>query len=133
MPLHLLILAFTFTQSAEPAASGLEGLWRNPSGSVIISIAPCGDSFCGRVHWAADKAAADARRGGTDPLIGAELLSNIVPRGEGRWKARLFVPDLHKTSSVELRFTAFNQMKVTGCAVGRVICKSQTWTRTQGE
>jgi len=130
---HFLVIAFIFAQSAEPAATGLEGHWRNPSGSVIISIAPCGDSFCGRVQWASEKAAADARKSGTDSLIGAELLSDIVPRSEGRWRARLFVPDLNKTSSVELRFAGPNRMKVTGCAVGRIVCKSQIWTRTQGE
>jgi len=85
------------------------------------------------VQWASQKAAADARKSGTDALIGAELLRDIQPRSEGRWRARLFVPDLNKTSSVELRFTGPNRMKVTGCAVGRIVCKSQIWSRTQAE
>ena len=114
---------------AQPAETGLEGRWRNPSGSVLISIASCDEPLCGQVEWASEKAIADARRGGTDPLIGAELLSDIVPIGEGRWKARLFVPDLNKTSKVQLHLLGLDQLKVTGCALGRVVCKSQIWTR----
>jgi uncharacterized protein (DUF2147 family) len=122
----LLLLA---TISAPLAAPSLEGDWRNPNGSVVIAIAPCGEALCGRVKWASDKAQADARKGGTDPLVGAELLSAIEPRGAGRWKARLFVPDINKTSRADLHLLGTDRLKVTGCAVGRLICKSQTWTR----
>ena len=131
MQSHLLVLAIILAQPAKPSGTGVEGRWRNPSGSVIISITPCNQLFCGWVQWASDKAVADARKGGTDPLVGAELLSDIVPRGESRWSARLFVPDLNKTSKVELRLLGLDQLKVTGCVVGRVVCKSQVWTRAE--
>lgn len=126
---YLLVLAAALTQPAELTDASLEGRWRNPNGSVIISITICSESLCGRVEWASDKAVADARNGGTDPLVGAELLSDILPRGDGRWNARLFVPDLNKRSKAELRLSGGDQLKVRGCLVGRVICKSQVWTR----
>jgi uncharacterized protein (DUF2147 family) len=133
MPSYLLVLAVMLVPTAAPAGSALEGHWRNPNGTVIIAIAPCGEAFCGRVQWASEKAMADARKGGTDPLVGAELLSDIVPKGDGRWKARLFVPDLGKTSKAELRQLERGQLKVSGCAVGRLLCKSQIWTRTEAQ
>lgn len=126
----LLLLA---TISAPLAAPSLEGDWRNPNGSVIVAIAPCGEALCGHVKWASDKAQADARRGGTDPLLGAELLSGFVPKGEGRWKGRLFVPDLNKRSKAELRQVGPDQVKIIGCAIGRLVCKSEVWTRTEAE
>ena len=126
----LLLLA---TISTPLAASSLEGDWRNPGGSVVIAIAPCGEALCGRVKWASDKAQADARKGGTDPLVGVELLSGFVSKGEGRWKGRLFVPDLNKRSKVELRQLGHDHVKVTGCAIGRLVCKSEVWTRTQAD
>lgn len=127
---QLLAIALTVIQ---PAQTGLEGHWTNPGRSVIISITPCSDTFCGRVEWASEKAKADARKGGTDPLIGAELLKEIVPDGQGRWSARLFVPDVNKTSKAELRLLGRDLLKVRGCAVGRVICRSQVWTRMAAE
>jgi uncharacterized protein (DUF2147 family) len=131
--LSLLALGTTLTQSPPTENATIEGRWRNPAKSVIISIGPCGPSLCGRVDWASDKAKADAREAGTDPLVGAELLSDVVLKTESRWKARLFVPDLRKTSKAELRLIGPGQLKVTGCAVGRLVCKSQIWTRTTAE
>lgn len=117
----------------QPNPTGLDGHWTNPNRSVIISIAPCNGTFCGRVEWASEKAKADAREGGTDPLIGAVLLKDIVQDGQGRWKARLFVPDVHKTSKAKLRLFGRDLLKVTGCAVGGVICRTQVWTRLAAE
>ncbi len=54
-----LVLLPVATMLAQPSETALEGSWRNPSGSVIISIAPCGEAMCGRVEWASDKAVAD--------------------------------------------------------------------------
>ncbi len=133
MLLPFFAFATSLAQPAGAADAAIEGRWRNPRESVIISIGRCGQSLCGTVEWASDKAIADARKGGTDQLIGAELLSEIVPNTKGRWKARLFVPDLRKTSTVDLRLIGLGQLKVTGCAVGRLICKSQIWTRTTAE
>ena len=126
------LLAAAQVEPSSRAEPAIGGEWRNPSGTVIILIAPCDEAVCGRVQWASDKATTDARKGGTDPLIGVELLSDIEPRGEGRWRARLFVPDLNKTSRVELRLLGLDRLKVTGCLVGRLACKSQVWSRTSG-
>ena len=130
---QLLGLVLNVAQLANPAEQAPEGRWRNPSGSVIIVIAPCGEALCGRVQWASEKAMSDARRGGTDPLVGTELLTGIKLRNEGRYRARLFVPDINKTSKVELRSLGPDRLKVTGCAVGGIVCKSQIWTRAAEE
>ena len=127
----LLALAVQVVPEA-PATASPVGTWANPSGSVIVEIAACGDSqLCGRVSWASDKAKADARKHGTDPLIGTELMHNFVPRGTDRWTGMLFVPDLKRTSKADLQQLAPDRIKIRGCAVGRALCKSQIWTRTQ--
>lgn len=117
----------------QPGPSLLEGQWRNPSGSVIVAISHCGEAMCGRVEWASGEAQADARRGGTDPLIGVEVLSSFKPRGEGRWMGRLFVPDLNKRLKAELRQLGPDQVKVIGCAIGGLVCKSEIWTAVDVE
>lgn len=112
-----------------PAGTGLDGRWHNPSASVIINIGPCGEDRCGRVEWATEKAKADARKGGTDTLVGTQLVRGIQPKGESHWKALLFIPDMNRTSKVELRQLSPGELKVTGCAIGGLVCKSQVWTR----
>jgi uncharacterized protein (DUF2147 family) len=108
-----------------------QGQWRNPQGSVIVGIAPCGEALCGIVDWASDSAKADARRGGTDPLVGTQVLSEFTPKAPGRWRGRLFVPDLNKRPKAEMRLVSPGQLKVTVCGAAGLICKSQLWTRVE--
>ena len=132
MPVVIALLAIAAASSTQPApdSAAIDGDWRNPGGSVVVTIAPCGAAMCGRVSWASDQAKADARRGGTDPLVDTQLMTGFKPAGPGKWRGRLFIPDLNRRSKAELRLLGTGQLKVTGCAVGRVICKSQYWTRS---
>ena len=107
-----------------------QGQWRNPSGTVIVAIAPCANALCGVVQWASDSAKADARRGGTEQLVGTEVLSQFTPKSPGQWRGRLFVPDLNKRPKAEMRLVGSDQLKVTVCGAVGLICKSQVWVRT---
>lgn len=117
---------------AGPGPSTVEGDWRNPKGSVIITISSCGDALCGRVRWASEKAMADARRGGTDPLVGAELLSGFVPVDATHFRGRIFVPDANKRSTAQLELLEPDRVRIRGCAVaGQLFCRSQVWNRVE--
>jgi len=113
----------------QPGAVDPRGQWRNPQGSVIVSIAPCGEALCGVVQWASDSAKADARRGGTGQLIGTEVLSKFTPKSPGQWRGRLFVPDLNKRPKAEMHLVGPDQLKVTVCGAIGLVCKSQVWVR----
>jgi len=109
------------------------GHWTNPARSVTVEITRCASSasaLCGHVRWASDKAKADARSAGTSELVGVELMQDFVSRGRGRWRGRLFVPDLRTRSAAELRLIGFDRLKVTGCTAGKLLCRSQLWIRT---
>lgn len=106
------------------------GRWTNPSGSVTIEIAACGGAYCGTVVAASDKAKADAAKGGTKTLVGTQLLSDFAPSSQVRWKGRLFIPDLNRHPKADISLVDENTLKVRGCAIGRSLCRSQLWTRT---
>ena len=122
-----MLLTAMLLVASDPAA--LTGRWRNPSGSVTVLIEPCGDALCGTVAAASDRARADARRGGTANLVGTRLMTGFKPAGSDKWRGRMFVPDINHRSKAELRIVGPSRLKVTGCMVGRMICKSQIWTR----
>ena len=107
-----------------------QGHWRNPQGTVIVAVAPCGDALCGLVKWASDSAKADARRSGTDQLVGTEVLSQFTLKSTGRWRGRLFVPDLNKRPKAEMHLLGRDRLKVTVCGAIGLVCKSQVWVRT---
>lgn len=114
---------------AQAGQADPQGQWRNPQGTVIVSLAPCGQALCGVVQWASEAAKADARRGGTEHLVGTEVLSEFTPKAPGRWRGRLFIPDLNQRPKAEMRLVEPDQLKVTVCGVGGLLCKSQLWTR----
>lgn len=122
-----MLLMLTLIAAQDAAAP--TGRWKNPSGSVIVVIDACGAAYCGTVDWASDKAKADARKGGTGTLVGTQLMTGFTPAKSGKWRGQLFIPDINRRSKAELRMQSGGQLKVTGCAVGRIICKSQLWTR----
>jgi uncharacterized protein (DUF2147 family) len=126
-----LFLSFALLPMASAAyAEPIEGRWQNPKDSVIIDVAPCGaGTWCGRVTWASPKAKADARKGGTERLVGTQLLTGLKPDGNGGWKGRAYLPKRNMRANAIIRTAGFDTMVVRGCLVGGMICKEQRWTR----
>lgn len=128
-----LFLAFALlVLTAAPASASVEGLWTNPKRSVVIEVGRCGPAWCGTVVWATPKAKANARKGGTENLIGTRILSSARPDGKGGYKGRAFVPKRNIRSSATMRQTGPNSMVVEGCALAGLLCKEQRWTRVRG-
>lgn len=119
-------LALTAAQGAPQAP--IEGRWINPTHSVIVDIAQCGDAMCGTVQWATAQAKQDAAKG-TPTLVGTQLLTELQQKGD-TWEGKLFVPDQNLRLEAKLQPEGDQQLKISGCAVGGLICDSQLWTRT---
>lgn len=120
------------TASAGDAAPAglIASEWHNPSNSVHVRIDRCGATqLCGTVTWASAKAQADARRGGTQNLIGTRLFQGMEPAGAGKWRGKVFVPDIRRTFSGTVAFNGTDKMVGKGCVLFGAICKSQTWSR----
>ena len=113
------------------APTAIEGRWRSPGGNSIIDIAPCGANLCGTVAWASAKAKQDARKT-TDKLVGTQILSALKAESDGRWIGRLFVPDRNLRVTAKVQAVSARQMKVSGCAAGKALCKSEVWNRFEG-
>lgn len=106
-----------------------DSIWTNPQRSVQVRAHQCGAAMCGTVVWANAKAQADARKGGTDRLIGAQLFQGFVEESEGVWRGKVYVPDIRKTFSGTITVVNPQTLTAKGCLIGRIGCKSQTWTR----
>lgn len=121
----LLAAAVPVTASAQAA---LEGHWRNPKGSVIVRVAPCGDAYCGTVVEASAKAKATARKGGTPNLIGTQILSGMRSDGDGGFTGRAFDPKRNIRAPATIRMVGPDTLVIKGCVLA-IICKEQRWTR----
>ena len=119
------ILALAAAQAAPHAP--IEGLWKNPIGSAIIAVAPCGQALCGKVVWASARGEREVAKT-TSHVVGTTVLTAVRPKGRG-WSGKLFIPDDNIHVAARLQLISPNQLKLTGCALG-LFCRSQIWTRT---
>ena len=122
------LLALTAAQ--EPRRAAIEGLWKNPIGSAIIDIAPCGSALCGKVVWASARGKREASKGAPD-VVGTTVLP-ALRAANGRWSGSLFIPDDNIHVSARLQPIGSRQLKLTGCGLMGLICRTQIWTRADG-
>ena len=124
--LHLpILLALAAAQA--PSAAPVEGLWKNPIGSAIIAIAPCGNVLCGKVVWASKRGQREVANT-TSHVVGTTVLTDLRPKGRG-WAGKLFIPDDNIHVAAKLQLAGPRELKLTGCAVIGLFCRSQIWTR----
>ncbi|MBN8817786.1 MAG: DUF2147 domain-containing protein [Sphingomonas sp.] len=114
---------------AEADGTAIIGRWINPYGSVVVETQPCGERLCGRVSWANPEAQQDARDSGVPSLIGTQLLEDYRPAGSRQWRGRVYVPDLGHSFQSTIVMEDTGTLRISGCILGGLICKSQRWRR----
>lgn len=130
-----LMLAATLVTGAGGATAAQYGVFRNPSGSVKVRLADCGDHLCGTIVAADAKARADAAEAGQNKLIGMQLFRDLVPvtQPKGapkRWEGKVYIPDKDKTVAGHAKLKG-SILEVEGCLLGDALCKSQDWVRVK--
>ena len=116
------------------------GVWVNENGDTKVRLSRCGGSLCGTVAWLrepndaggrpkTDKRNPDAAKRDRR-LIGVPVLVGMKPEGEDRWSGKIYNADDGKTYDSRVMLASANSMKVQGCVLGGLLCKSMTWTRT---
>ncbi len=123
-----IIVVFATLLSSLVSAADLTGRWnteKSDSGSwLTVDIQPCGDRLCGiivELHQAKDQS-----------LIGTEMIKGMKKKSETAYsKGKIYAPDTEKWYRSKMKLNDDDTLKVSGCILGGVICRSQTWTRAQ--
>lgn len=129
LALLLSLLAVPAIALPRPSGDPVTGLWINPYHTVAVRNQMCGNALCGQVVWASNDAKADARESGVPNLIGLDLLENYHAEGRGSWKGTVLVPDLGHRFASEISMLDPDRIRISGCVLHGLICKSQVWTR----
>jgi uncharacterized protein (DUF2147 family) len=139
---HLAGIAMLALLGAASGASAAEpaGTWLTQGGNSRIRIADCGGALCGTIVWLkepndpdtkkpkTDKNNADASKRGR-PLMGVQIVLAMKPNGANKWSGSVYNAEDGKTYSGNITMTGDNALQLQGCALGGLVCKSQTWTR----
>ncbi len=127
--------------SAQPAGAGSPtGTWLTEPGTSRIKIADCGGALCGTIVWMKepidpetqkprlDKLNADADKRGR-PLIGVGIVLGMKPSGADIWTGEVYNAEDGKTYSGSITMLPAGTLRLEGCALGGLVCRSQVWTR----
>jgi uncharacterized protein (DUF2147 family) len=136
-------LAAVFALAGAQSALAAEptGNWLTQTGGSRIKIADCGGALCGTIVWLKEPNDPETGKPKTDknnsdagkrsrPLIGVQIVLAMKPSGAGKWAGQVYNAEDGKTYSGNLTFTGGNSLQLQGCALGGLVCKGQTWTKT---
>ena len=116
------------------------GTWLTASGKSRVRIADCGGALCGTIVWLKEPND-DAGKPKTDqhnadeskrsrPIIGVLVVLGMKPSGTpDKWTGQVYNAEDGKTYSGSLTLTGPSKLDLEGCALGGLVCKTQTWTR----
>lgn len=125
IPLMMLAAA----QAAAGGSSSIVGQWINERHTAIVRIANCSSGLCGTIVWSGSAAQRDAARGGTVVLDGMTVMLDFVPQSPGRWRGKLFLPDQNRMVKATIDQPADNVLRVKGCELRGLFCRTQKWVR----
>lgn len=118
------------TGAAHAQARDPSGTYLSESGETRVRIARCGQAYCGTIISvrgdAKDASNPDASLRGRS-LVGVQMISDIRPSGEG-FTGQLYNYKDGKTYTGKMSF-AGKTMQLSGCVLGGLICRSQTWAK----
>lgn len=127
--------------AAPAAAQEAAGTWLRQSGTSQIRISPCGQALCGKIVWLREpndengRPRKDAENPNpamrNRPLMGTQVILNMRPAGDGKWEGQVYKADEGKTYTGSMQMRGADKLKLSGCVLGGLICKSETMSRVR--
>lgn len=137
--LFILIIAFVALTPKLSKSEELQGIWQTQDKTTNIKFEACSGLICGKIIsfetplnprtgqiWKDEKN--PNRKLRERPLIGVSMISNLKPTKNG-WIGMLYNPLDGNNYSGFLRLKSNNQLILSGCIFGGIICKSETWQK----
>ncbi len=133
-----------FLGAATPAlAADPMGKWLTKDGNATVAITRCGDALCGTIVALKEPNDPATGRPKTDtnnpdaakrsrPMVGVQIVFDMKPNGKPDvWDGQVYNAEDGKTYTGSITLTGASTLDLKGCALGGLICKTQTWTRTK--
>ncbi len=126
--------------SSAALAGEPQGTWLSEDGGTKVHIANCGGKLCGTVVWLDEPNDRKTGKPKTDkrnpdpakrshPLLGLQVVHGLAASGPNLWSGLIYNADDGNTYQAHLKVQGERSAKVEGCVLG-ILCKGQTWTRS---
>jgi uncharacterized protein (DUF2147 family) len=134
-------VAFALIMLAPARAADPLGTWLTGDKKGKVRIVNCGGAICGTLVWLAEPIDPETHQPKTDknnsnaslqsrPLLGIPIVLNMAPAGGAKWEGKVYNAEDGGTYTGSFTMAGPNTADLKGCVMGGLICKSQTWTRT---
>ena len=119
----VLVLA---SATASIQAADIKGIWitekSDKGSSMAVEIVDCEDKLCGTAVEVFDAPNQDS--------VGLEIIKGMRKKSDTAYtKGKIYAPDTKKWYKSKMSLQGDDKLKVSGCVLGGMICRSQTWTR----
>jgi uncharacterized protein (DUF2147 family) len=104
------------------AAAGAEGVWMRSDGLAKVQFSPCGGGMCGTIVW--------LRRPDGPAHVGEQVFFGMRQTSPTSWEGSAHNPEDGRDYDGSM-VLAGNHLTTKGCALGGMICKSQSWSRSR--
>jgi uncharacterized protein (DUF2147 family) len=132
----LALLAAAPARAADPL-----GTWLTGDKKGKVKIVHCGDAICGNLTWLAEPNDPETHQPKTDknnkdaskqsrPLLGVAIVLGMKPAGGDKWQGQVYNAEDGGTYTGSFTMTGPNTADLKGCVMGGLLCKGQTWTRS---
>jgi uncharacterized protein (DUF2147 family) len=126
---------------APASAADPFGTWLTGDKKGKVHIVNCSGGLCGTLVWLQEPIDPDTNQPKTDkhnadaskrsrPLLGVSIVISMKPSGGDKWEGQVYNAEDGSTYSGSFTMTSANSAELKGCVMGGLICKAQTWTRT---
>jgi uncharacterized protein (DUF2147 family) len=129
-PVLLAAIAAALAAPALAQAQDPTGTWLTASGDTRVRIARCGGAYCGTIvssTYRKDTNNADPAKRDRD-IVGVQIIWDLRPGSDG-FSGQLYNPQDGRTYAGKLKLTGPGSLNLSGCVLGGLFCRSQTWTR----
>ena len=97
--------------------------------------------MCGNLIWLAEPNDPDTKQPKTDkkntdvskqnrPLLGMPIVLSMKPSGGDKWQGQVYNAEDGRHYAGSFTMTGANTAELKGCVMGGLLCKWQTWTRS---
>ncbi len=134
-------IALALILIAPARAADPVGTWLTGDKKGKVKIVNCGGAICGTLVWLAEPNDPDTKQAKTDkhnvdaskqsrPLLGIPIVLSMKPGSGNKWEGQVYNAEDGSTYSGSFTLNGASSAELRGCVMGGLICKAQTWTKS---